>query len=218
MPDSLSTRFDGPSPMQLTSRDNALLANWQDGLAIVNLRGDPQDSRISRRNGSRPGHCVAGRSPSHRDRSPGSRRLRPAPDRGAGRAGRLVRHRPAGSRRCADARVATATGRPACCRHRCEQWLCRAAPGGTAGARRPCAGLSAGPASAHLQNRSVCRIALLQGVCLDLAKRRGVFIRTAGAPKFRRLCPPDAGARHARPSPGSLTAGAGRMARPAIRN
>ena len=44
MPDSLSTRFDGPSPMQLTSRDNALLANWQDGLAIVNLRGDPQDS------------------------------------------------------------------------------------------------------------------------------------------------------------------------------
>ncbi len=94
--------------------------------------------------------------------------------------------------------LATATGRPACCRHRCEQWLCRAAPGGTAGARRPCAGLSAGPASAHLQNRSVCRIALLQGVCLDLAKRRGVFIRTAGAPKFRRLCPPDAGARHAR--------------------
>ncbi len=43
MPDSMAPRLDDASPMPRGSRDDALLATWQDGLTIVNLRGDPQD-------------------------------------------------------------------------------------------------------------------------------------------------------------------------------
>ena len=44
MPDSSAPQFDGVSPMPPASRDGALQASWQEGLTIVNLRGDPQDS------------------------------------------------------------------------------------------------------------------------------------------------------------------------------
>ena len=46
MPDSTTRRAGSADPMPTASRNDALLAGWRDGLTIVNLRGDPQDSGL----------------------------------------------------------------------------------------------------------------------------------------------------------------------------